>query len=199
MNALQIVAICFLAVTLLFLMYLVLSERKTEIDRERFEIVRVIASICGGFAAGLYIGDLHLLIQSKIPGGQITVSAATGAAGFALVFWFFGRKTVSGSWYNAAIPEGYTFRRAVSTLAEQDRRAAAFEGFTQQHLDAPLSASTIKERNIVGALAAVRKLSVAVPIPKYDVEPDSSTYLLRVTNGSTRREPDKALESGKVL
>lgn len=149
-HALQIVAIVFVGVLVVFFMLLVLIGKK--LDVEAFTIVRFLAAICAGFAGGLFLGSITVAASIA---ERLTVSAVGGSACFALIWLTFGTNALAGQWYNFAIPEGWTFKQTAQAMVEQEGGDVQFSAFSPEEMAAVLKPGVVKSR---GLHQALRKL-----------------------------------------
>lgn len=175
-RELQLVAILFVAVLVVFFMVLVLIGKK--LDVAAFTIVRFLSAICAGFAGGLFLGSINVGFTIE---GRIAVSAAGGAGCFALIWLTFGTQALQGEWYHFAIPDLWTLQQAAVAMAQQDGARVIFDpAFKPEELGAQLVPGVVKARNLKGALeklssrtkTALRKVVVSqTPPADYELKP----------------------------
>lgn len=167
MTAIQVVSVVFVGILLLFLMAVVLIDQILEkpLSTGAMSVMRVLCSICGGFAGGLFIGNAFYKGETQAQGTAI----AFGLTGGFVVFWLIyrGWSATLGSGFNTQVIEGTSFSDTIESFKKASGISITASGFTEEQLKLPLSSAPISARSIKRALQYLGHLNK--DIPRYEV------------------------------
>jgi hypothetical protein len=168
-----------------FLFLAVAFFATSKLDAAKHLILKIMASLFGAIAAGLFTGAAMLTYEQNIPGGKLTVSGVAGFVVFLLVWLRFPDLPPTGPPPVALnlhfhVPEGWTFQQVLDTIAKVKNSTVDYGKLTSEELNAPLKeyeihADTTEEgikqlRNITKARGAVRDYNVSLKGSTYTIE-----------------------------
>jgi hypothetical protein len=173
---------------LVFTAKVFLPPRNSVVEQQN---LRLLGAIFGGAASGFITGGSMVSANVGNPGLQI---AAFGSAGFgiSILIWitwkiFPPTPTPLKDGVQLFIPQGLTFQRAISVLAEMKQAVAIFEGFTEAELAAPLEEQQLETEPSKGvsAMNAMMLLMRNVTVQRnmvrpYTVTRESGSYVIKV-------------------
>ncbi len=177
LGSLQLVSLVFSGVLILFLMAAFFLRE--HIGPQHQQILRFLASLCGGFAGGFFTGDLA--VKSTVAfanGNPLAVGATGGAAVFFLVFFFYGKAGLLAApdpRVNFAVPDNWSFSETARALAQGRAATVELLGFTPEELSAKVTPGQLNASSLTAAFERLR-----------DLVPPGSVRAFVVTNAASR-------------
>jgi hypothetical protein len=131
--------------------------------------LRFLTALCAGMSGGFVAGSSVFEGVWTGPNSKIALS---GTAGFALFFvvWFTYARAFHiplPEGFTIAIPEGWDFEQAATTIAANEDAAVEFIGFRKGELTAALQPGTIRATSTANALEMLRLKAAPSAIRKY--------------------------------
>jgi ABC-type transport system involved in multi-copper enzyme maturation permease subunit len=174
----------FLVALVAFLIISYFVELKQNSTRRA--ILQFLTSLTSGFAGGFLSGSSIFDASWTSPTSRIALS---GTAGFAIFFaiWFSYQKLFPPPGITAEdslsldIPEGWSFKDVVNTLAGKDKSAVDYQGFTPEELNSKLKSQTLVGKSYLELMQAARLLSVSGAARPFTAEKVGNTYVLKVS------------------
>lgn len=152
----------------------------------RRAILQFLTSLTSGFAGGFLSGSSIFDASWTSPTGRIALS---GTAGFAIFFavWFSYQKMFPPPGLTVAdslpldIPQDWSFKNVIDTLAKKDNSAVDYQGFTPEELNTKVRSQTLNGKSYIELMQAARLLSVNGTIRPFTAEKVSGNiYVLKV-------------------
>lgn len=173
----------FLVALVAFLIISYFVELKQSSTRRA--IIQFLTSLTAGFAGGFLSGSSIFDASWTSPTSRIALS---GTAGFAIFFavWFSYQKMFPPPGLTADdrlsldIPEGWSFKDVVDTLAGKDKCAVDYQGFTSEELNTKLKRQSLDGTSYAALMQAARFLSVNGTIRPFTAEKVGNIYVLKV-------------------
>lgn len=174
----------FLVALVAFLIISYFVELKQSSTRRA--ILQFLTSLTAGFAGGFLSGSSIFDASWTSPTSRIALS---GTAGFAIFFavWFSYQKMFPPPGLTAEnslpldIPEGWSFKDVVDTLAKKDKSAVDYQGFTSEELNTKIKSQTLNAKSYIGLIQAARLLPVSGTIRPFTADKVGNIYILRVS------------------
>ena len=146
-----------------------------------------MTSIFGAITAGLFTGAATLNFSERFRGQELTVGGVAGFVVFLLVWLRFPKPvavpdaTPDPEDVNFYVPDGWTFRQALESLARTTSCVVDYGDLTPKELKAPLNGQEIHAKNPKIAIKTLRGMTkTSGAVRDYDVTVTDSTYYLKV-------------------
>ena len=180
------IGLAFVGLLVIFFMVVFFIRDLTPTQQQVF---RFLSALCAGFAGGLLVGQATFAMN--ITKGQGSTLAVGGTTGFALFFavWYGFRQVVPApppppppppNSFNFTVPNGWTFKDAVDSIAKSDNAIAKLGGFLDPELNSRLRGQELHTKDAREALLVLRDLAATGSIRQYTVTFVPPAYQLAV-------------------
>jgi hypothetical protein len=156
-------------------------------DPGKHLILKIMTSIFGAIAGGLFTGAAMLTYEQNIPaGGKLTVSGVAGFVVFLLVWLRFPKLPEQPPPpvvlnFHFHVPEGWTFQQVLDSIAKVKNATVDYGGLTALERGAKLKDYEIHADTPEDAMRKVRDITkVTGAVRNYGVSFKQSTYFIEV-------------------
>lgn len=182
MNTMLLIGLIFLGVLVVFLMIAFFTGNKNG-DITKYQIIRFITSLCGGFSLAFIGGGVTFEIGAELESGQEWAISSFGGAALFLIIWFtYGKynppikPTLENGGVQFSIPKNISFGQGIKTLVKGFGGVVDFENFTNEDLKIKLDSARLNAVNKVNALSKLSSLSK--DLPSYNVVENGNVFTI---------------------
>ena len=177
MTGTQIAAYIFTGLIVIFFMIAYFVKPASE--EQSSKILRFLAAVCSGFAAGFWVGTALLNIEGMVGGVKVTLSATAGFA-MAIIVWLSWDRTIQpqkNTKFNFSTDIESTFEDLVRSLVATKLGSVGFENFSSDELASKIAPVKLSGGSLEDVL---RLLPSRFPkIPAYDILGELPMLILR--------------------
>jgi len=168
MTPLMIVGIVFTALLIAVLVWVLVTAKKFSAVQQT--VIIFFEALCAGFASAGFVGDARLQASGKLEGFDVVLTAGGGFAMAIIVGYGMSKLlTVSdrrqGSGISFSWPDS-KFQAVVAILVQSRQLVVQFSGFSNEQLNAKLSAGSIAADTLEQAL---KGLAIQAKLPPITV------------------------------
>lgn len=175
MSTLLWIGFGFLAGLVVFLIVSIYFPPKDNVGRVT---VQFLTALCGGFSGGFFTGDALIKYEQNFGKANIALSGGLGFALFFFIWLMYPRVFQLKDGEALNVPDGWTFRHTVETVAQVP---CEFLEFRDDELQATTRAGNLSGDSVEDALLQVRLITATVnAVRPYDVAKIGSTYQLKI-------------------
>jgi hypothetical protein len=147
----------------------------------QWQILRLLSSLCMGFAGGLFTGSVIFTADFTTSLGKFGISAVGGFAAWAIIWFSFGKLIPEPeNEQNFSLP-AVSFEKAAKILAKSYRFTISFVGFSEDELSAKLEPYELKTKTPREMFLALRNITKQRgAVREYDVSNDGTAYQLKI-------------------